>query len=356
MRYLLKKLYVVVFTIFCFFLCSNAQGQKPGWVGSSYLAYHGDGATDRLFPGQYIVSPGGLFYFIMQHNGQAAIYTSHGPNHHRYQIWATPRMGSDASLIGIPNNGGLGIWTDRGQQYLWTIGPTYDKPCYLIIQDDGNLVLYAGTGPDDQGEAIWASGTNKSITITDIENIQYDLSKATQSKPTLANSISQKSCNCNTLEETSDLELSTSYSTSSTWTNSIATEVSASVTVSVGVPEIASGSVTVGASETSTFSNGKAISKTETESSSGTLKAAPKTKSAATLLVYTSKISVPYTATATYKVRVANSTPWEGTTDFTFKGPLTGTYSGTTKYNSIVTYSTPVELPCHNPDQPCSMD
>ena len=30
--------------------------------------------------------------------------------------------------------------------------------CYLTQQSDGNLVLYAGSGPGNKGAAIWASG------------------------------------------------------------------------------------------------------------------------------------------------------------------------------------------------------
>jgi archaellum component FlaC len=32
--------------------------------------------------------------------------------------------------------------------------------CYLILQDDGNMVIYGGTGPNDNQGQLWASGTN----------------------------------------------------------------------------------------------------------------------------------------------------------------------------------------------------
>jgi hypothetical protein len=37
-------------------------------------------------------------------------------------------------------------------------GPGFD--CFLIAQDDGNLVIYRGVGPSDNQGFIWASGTN----------------------------------------------------------------------------------------------------------------------------------------------------------------------------------------------------
>ena len=32
--------------------------------------------------------------------------------------------------------------------------------CYLILQDDGNVVIYRGSGPNDNQGVIWSTGTN----------------------------------------------------------------------------------------------------------------------------------------------------------------------------------------------------
>ncbi len=36
-----------------------------------------------------------------------------------------------------------------------------DGQCFIILQGDGNLVIYHGSGPSNQGLPIWASHTNR---------------------------------------------------------------------------------------------------------------------------------------------------------------------------------------------------
>jgi hypothetical protein len=42
---------------------------------------------------------------------------------------------------------------------LYSLGDT-GSPYFIILQDDGNMVIYAGTGPNDNQGAIWSSETN----------------------------------------------------------------------------------------------------------------------------------------------------------------------------------------------------
>lgn len=47
--------------------------------------------------------------------------------------------------------------SDPGQQPLWTSPPAGSAPCFAIMQPDGNLCVYEGTGPDNQGAFQWGS-------------------------------------------------------------------------------------------------------------------------------------------------------------------------------------------------------
>tara|TARA_Y100000992_G_scaffold298144_1_gene262832 strand:+ start:2216 stop:5218 length:3003 start_codon:yes stop_codon:yes gene_type:complete len=40
---------------------------------------------------------------------------------------------------------------------------TNTRGCFMIMQDDGNLVIYLGSGPQDKGKVLWASGTNGQV-------------------------------------------------------------------------------------------------------------------------------------------------------------------------------------------------
>ena len=70
-----------------------------------------------------------------------------GPAQHR----AVPHLGANLTVAA----GTL----SRGQSL--SVGQYLASPsgnCYLTQQSDGNLVLYAGSGPGNKGAAIWASG------------------------------------------------------------------------------------------------------------------------------------------------------------------------------------------------------
>ena len=46
--------------------------------------------------------------------------------------------------------------------------------CYLTQQGDGNLVLYAGSGPSSRGNALWASGNYTTASGNDYTLMQTD--------------------------------------------------------------------------------------------------------------------------------------------------------------------------------------
>lgn len=108
--------------------------------------------------GQFIESTNG-YYFVLQNDCNAVIYRS---KHFvpRNSLWATNSKidnCNNAVLIN-QNDGNVVIYNNYGssnQNAIYATNTNNDSSCYnLVMQDDGNLVLY-----DLLNRAIWASGT-----------------------------------------------------------------------------------------------------------------------------------------------------------------------------------------------------
>lgn len=84
---------------------------------------------DFLTTNQYVSSENGQYHLIVQEDGNLCIYKCDDP----VKKYPTP------------------------SQCIWNSNNLRRRPSYLIMQPDGNLVQYPGTGPGDKhGDAIWS--------------------------------------------------------------------------------------------------------------------------------------------------------------------------------------------------------
>src|SRR6185312_4550282 len=87
--------------------------------------------NDFLHVGEYIASPKGLFYAIMQEDGNFCIYQGSGPSNNQGMTWALNREGGVQSL---PPTGAY----------------------FALLQANGNFCICRGSGPADSLGVIWA--------------------------------------------------------------------------------------------------------------------------------------------------------------------------------------------------------
>jgi len=66
----------------------------------------------------------------------------------------TMKHGKSGNCGGSGNNITGGCWANA----VYSVKQTGNY--FLILQDDGNLVIYKGTGPTDQQDGVWSTGTN----------------------------------------------------------------------------------------------------------------------------------------------------------------------------------------------------
>ncbi|MFT3775282.1 MAG: hypothetical protein QM820_58790 [Minicystis sp.] len=115
--------------------------------------------TDRLNPqdeipiGGELVSADGHSVLAMQADGNLVLYYQHDDGR-REARWATgSTFGLAVSQCVMQGDGNFVLYGHPASRALWSTGTWGHPGAFLIVQDDGNVVLYDGDKP------LWATGT-----------------------------------------------------------------------------------------------------------------------------------------------------------------------------------------------------
>ncbi|RKO92217.1 hypothetical protein BDK51DRAFT_44514 [Blyttiomyces helicus] len=146
----------------------SSSGSLPTNANPDTIVCTGNSASNAPLPGlsqgQSLISRNGLFWAIMQGDGNFVIYTKSG------SIWSTRTNGKGVSpySMNLAYDGTLNVLSGNGVK-LWTsnvslspLGCTASGCSYgisnLVMQDDGNLVIYVSIFGGPLG-AIWSTNT-----------------------------------------------------------------------------------------------------------------------------------------------------------------------------------------------------
>ncbi len=110
-------------------------------------------SQNQLLPGQDLQaheglsSPGFKVALRMQHDGNLVLYTQ------SRVLWASGTAGHPGARLVLQGDGNLVVYDANGTA-LWSTSTAGQPVSRLQVQDDCNVVLYAGSA------AIWSSGTS----------------------------------------------------------------------------------------------------------------------------------------------------------------------------------------------------
>lgn len=110
---------------------------------------------DRLMPGQQLnvdqrlISGNGRVVLIMQADGNLVLYREDDG----VPLWASNTWGTPATHAVMQTDGNFVVYDDAGKPY-WATGTWGQPGNWLVLQNDGNLVLY-----NHSGTAVWATNT-----------------------------------------------------------------------------------------------------------------------------------------------------------------------------------------------------
>ena len=106
------------------------------------------GADHALAPGAALSSCDGRFVLVHQGDGNVVLYQG------STALFHTGTHGQTTSSLVMQSDGNLVLYTPEGTP-IWHTGTHGNPGSTLAVQDDGNVVIYAAGGP------VWASGTNR---------------------------------------------------------------------------------------------------------------------------------------------------------------------------------------------------
>jgi hypothetical protein len=122
---------------------SNTAGAgQPAPAGCGTLA-----PDQSLAPGQGVRSCDGRFNFVHQSDGNVVLYQG------SRALWSTATHGRSTGRLVMQGDGNLVLYAPNGQA-LWSSGTHRYPGARLAVQDDGNVVIYA-----PGGEAVFATRT-----------------------------------------------------------------------------------------------------------------------------------------------------------------------------------------------------
>ncbi len=122
----------VLLDVVCYRSLGTGGSHAPSNAGSTLRA------GESLFAGQSLFSPNGRHELRMQDDGNLVIYRAGAP------VWNTGTF-NGPGVATMRADGNFVIY-DQNQQMVWTTQSEGNAGAYLVMQDDGNLVLYAADG------------------------------------------------------------------------------------------------------------------------------------------------------------------------------------------------------------------
>lgn len=104
---------------------------------------------DRLRADEMVSSGDDRFHFLYQQDGNLVLYDENWR-----PLWDTGTWGTDPGYVELQGDGNLVMHNASGA-ILWDVGVTAGHPDdWLIVQDDGNVVIY-----DGDHHPLWATNT-----------------------------------------------------------------------------------------------------------------------------------------------------------------------------------------------------
>jgi hypothetical protein len=138
-----------------------------------------------LHVGDRIVAANGMFFAILDADGQLRVVRGGGPERQQDVLWASARGGEGGRFFAlVQTDGNFCIYRGDGlsgnEGWHWGTQMTAEGgQFHAILNNDGSLCVCKGSDPAIAPEPVWSSGaTNPVACIDSIERIVYDLADA----------------------------------------------------------------------------------------------------------------------------------------------------------------------------------
>jgi len=134
---------------------SPPTATAPSWNGLGSYTFRGGNVLTpgmKLYPNQYILTNNAKAYLVLQSDGNLVLYGERG----KY-LWDSGTAGQNVYRLVMQGDGNLVLYRANGTA-AWHTGTYGRNGARLVLQDDGNLVIYSTTNVP-----LWYTKTNGRI-------------------------------------------------------------------------------------------------------------------------------------------------------------------------------------------------
>lgn len=264
---------------------------------------------ERLFAGSFLRSENGLFYALMQEDGNFVVYRgdlfkTKPPGYDKTALWSVWPVGNAPGggtgyHIFMQTDGNLCIYRQNPHAVPWCCPQTMNNRKadgrFLELRDDGKLDIHN----------IWDSGKGDSYDEVEFDKIDYILDPAPKitSLGSPGVSLSQVATNGTSTDQTATLSVTYNKTTSTGWKSATTLKIGASAKVKTGIPFIAEGEVTTSTELSESVEFNKSETKSEAVTVALPVKVPPGKSVVAKCTWKQSKLNIPFVAVGKIKFR-----------------------------------------------------
>ena len=313
----------------------RAAATMPGTGGAVYRSVLP--MNQCMAIGDCLASTNGMFFALMESDGQLRAYRGAGPSEHQGWLWQTGRGGDGGRFFALlQTDGNFCIY--RGEDlahnegWHWGTQMTADGgQFYLTLLNDGNLRVCKGSGAGDYQGTVWSSDVIDPVQrIDQVLRIDYDLDHArlVQARPS---DLYRETVNNNSGQvQTSMISGSVTVSDTTGWSDDLALGASAPATFKGAVPVVSGAKVVLSAEAGHFYIRNGAASTAKTWGFNAPAAVPPHSSMMCLVVAIRSAIVVPYTLSGRFTL----------TSGKQVAGTVCGSFTGSNCHDLSVTLTT----------------
>jgi hypothetical protein len=313
-------------------MTSDAIDSRPAMVYQRVLPMN-----RCLRVGDRIASGNGMFFAVLEADGQLRVYRGGAPGQAQGVLWASGRGGEGGRFFAlVQTDGNFCVYRGDGLAanlgWVWGSQMTAEGgQFHAALENDGSFCVCKGSDPAIAPDRVWSSGATDPVAGIDmIERIDYDLSTALVVASRPADLYRETVSNQNDQVQTSMVSGSVVVSDTTAWSDELAAGALAPAGFKGAVPMVSSGKVVLSPQTSHAFIRNGAATAGKTWGFNAPAAVPPNSAMMCVVSATRSAIIVPYTMHGAFTLASGRQVT----------GSVDGTYSGSNCHDLSVTLTT----------------
>lgn len=305
---------------------------------------HGAVVYPRVLPmnrclnvGDRIASANGMFFAVLEADGQLRIYRGNTPAKQQGVLWASGRGGERGHFFALVQTDGnfcvyRGDSLARNQGWLWGTQLTAEGgQFHAVLNNDGSLCVCTGTDPSLAAQPVWSSGvTDPVASIDTIDLIDYDLAAGVVVMSRPSDLYRETVSNPNPHTQTSLISGSVTVSDTTAWSDELLAAAAAPAGIKGAVPVVCGGRLVLSAEIGHCYLRNGAATTAKTWGFSAPAAVPPASSMMCLVSALRSTVIVPYALHGYFTLASGSRV----------SGSIEGTYSGSNCHDLSVSLTT----------------